>query len=194
MEIKATNLWPTRIWEIEDLFDEQFNKDFLTELLQWREEYGPWTGPNPNHWKSDKPLITIVKNKLMDVIKDITLPLFEEHYDNIVHEFGRSWLHITKPTKNTPVHPHDGTAMSIVYWLQTPENSGELIMIDPRRGTDITNAKSGCDKWIKITPKAGKILIFPSYVLHLVEQNNSDKDKMSFVSTVVLTNPTLYKD
>ena len=130
----------------------------------------------------------------MEVLKDITLPLFEDQYDNIVHEFGRGWLHVTKPTKGTGVHPHDGTAMSIVYWLQIPENSGNLIMIDPRRGTDITNAKVGCDKWVKITPKVGKIIIFPSYVLHLIEQNNSNEDRMSFVSTVLLTNPTLYKD
>jgi len=65
MEITATNLWPTRIWEIEDLFDGQFNKDFLTELLQWREEYGPWTGPNPNHWKSDKDKMSFVSTVVL---------------------------------------------------------------------------------------------------------------------------------
>jgi len=31
MKIKETVLWPTKIWEIDDLFDDQFNKGFLAE-------------------------------------------------------------------------------------------------------------------------------------------------------------------
>jgi hypothetical protein len=47
MEIKETLLWPTRIWEVENLFDDEFNNNLLEELLLWREEYGPWTGSLP---------------------------------------------------------------------------------------------------------------------------------------------------
>ena len=194
MKIKETVLWPTKIWEVEDLFDEQFNTDLLKELLEWRKEFGPWTGLYPNHFNSDKPLINVLRNKFMEIAQEITKPLFGDSWSEIVHKFSKGWLLESPPGSQTGIHPHDNAAMAIVYYLQADEKAGDLVLVDPRRGTDITNVGTACDKCIKFTPKVGKLIIIPGYVLHQVYQNNSDRTRYSFACNLVLTNPSKTKD
>ena len=194
MQIKQTDLWPTRIWEIEDIFDEQFNQNLLEELLQWKQEYGPWTGLNPNYYNSDKPFINIAREKFMNIVRDITKPLFGESYSELEYNFSKGWLLISPPGSHTNLHPHDRANLAIVYYLQTADNCGDLVLVDPRRGTDITNVTAACDKCIRYTPKVGKLMIIPGYILHEVMQNNSDITRYSFASNVVITNPSKNKD
>ena len=177
MQIKQTDLWPTRIWEIEDIFDEQFNQNLLEELLQWREEFGSWTGVNPNHFNSDKPLINIARNKFMEIIEECVSPLFGEEWPEIERKFQKGWLHVCPPGTYTNVHPHDGATMAMVYYLQADKNSGDLVLIDPRRGSDITDVKTRCSKCINYTPKVGKMIIIPGYLFHEVLQNNSNRNR-----------------
>ena len=88
---------------------------------------------------------------------------------------------------NTP-HTHPESIISGVFWLSTPEGSGDFVMYNP---TNIdwwthrlfsyenvtTNAFNGT--YFKIPPKEGTLLLFPSYVPHMVEPNTSDVNRIS---------------
>ena len=194
MKIKETNLWPTRVWEVEDLFDEEFNNSLLEELLLWKEEYGPWTGLRPNYFRSDKPLINIAREKFMDIIKEVTKPYFGDSFLKIKYDFSKGWLMETPPGSCVNIHPHDSASLAMIYYLQTTDNCGDLVLVDPRRGGDFTQVITVCGKCKRYTPTVGKLIIIPGYILHEVMQNNSDIIRYSFAANVVLTNPSENKD
>ncbi|XAT61230.1 hypothetical protein GN278_11050 [Rhodobacteraceae bacterium Araon29] len=101
-------------------------------------------------------------------------------------KIGTMWSIINAPGSSNKAHVHPGCHWSGVYYVQTPKNAGDIEFTDPRT-PHVMNQPSFAPKkqrskenWTKVrfTPKAGKMLIFPSWLYHSVDPNMSDqKDK-----------------
>lgn len=78
------------------------------------------------------------------------------------------WLNVMNDGDVTTAHTHDDDdeILSCVYYVETPENSGNLI---------ITKNKTE----IKIKPKAGDFIFFTPDTLHEVSKNNSGQSRLS---------------
>ena len=85
---------------------------------------------------------------------------------------------------NAP-HTHPGAHWSGVYYVSQPDvsegNSGMIEFLDPR--SDLPNwrilrAETFRPKK-KIRPKAGEIVLFPSYLVHWVYPNESDEERVT---------------
>lgn len=80
------------------------------------------------------------------------------------------WSHIHKPLESTNTHSHLGSDLSFAYYVKVPKNSG-MFVID--FGPLINGPR------IPIPPIEGSLIIFPSWMPHLVTKNLSNDTRIS---------------
>ena len=83
------------------------------------------------------------------------------------------WFNYMPPGSATLIHSHDDydELLSGVYYVNVPENSGNLIVHDV--------ADENSKENIEITPKAGEFIFFKPDVRHEVSRNNSNEYRLS---------------
>ena len=105
-------------------------------------------------------------------------------YDpNYALTIGTMWSIINPPGSANMAHIHPNCLWSGVYYVHTPENAGSISFTDPRTANLMTPPRYAEGEVripenrtkITITPVAGKIVIFPSWLYHSVAPNLSDK-------------------
>ena len=96
------------------------------------------------------------------------------------------WANINPPGgyNKPPVHPN--ALFSGVYYIKTPPNSGRLICQDPRPGIQTcmpTRKKVEIPKYlwrdVHIEPQENRAIIFPAWLWHQVEPNESNDIRIS---------------
>jgi hypothetical protein len=78
------------------------------------------------------------------------------------------WLNEMGPGQVTLPHRHDedNELVSGVYYVQVPDNAGELVLTQGAVST-------------RVTPAAGRLVFFPPDVLHEVTENRSRETRLS---------------
>ena len=99
---------------------------------------------------------------------------------------GNMWANINYPGGFNRPHLHPNSLFSGVYWIKAPENSGNLMIYEPRPGvyTTMPNRKEGklpSELWREVhyKPKAGVAVMFPSWLWHEVKPNESNDTRIS---------------
>lgn len=105
-----------------------------------------------------------------------------------------AWLNINgNGNKNRP-HVHPCSEFACVYYLKTPQDCGNLVLLKnstyrmdgiadlPAKETNVLN----CDSFF-IQPEENRFVMFPGYVEHLVEKNNSNEDRISLSFNLSVT-------
>ena len=103
-----------------------------------------------------------------------------EQIDNILKAInkhliggGEAWTHLVEPGQSTMFHTHQDpgpSGLSFVYWVNFPENSGDLLgilQVDKYR------------HFHPIKPKAGDMVVFPTYLPHTTGRNLSNETRIS---------------
>jgi uncharacterized protein (TIGR02466 family) len=91
------------------------------------------------------------------------------------------WSIINPPGGSNMAHVHPGGLWSGVYYIQAPENCGRISFIDPRTANVMQAPVYDADRpresdtktKVFITPEAGKIVIFPSWLYHAVHRSRA---------------------
>lgn len=94
------------------------------------------------------------------------------------------WAMINPQHAHNAFHHHPNSVLSGVYYVQTPENCGDLYFHDPRSGSQILLPPTRkLTRWtigkIRFKPQAGACFIFPSWFWHGVESNLSEEERIS---------------
>jgi len=78
------------------------------------------------------------------------------------------WFNETPPRHRTSLHSHEelDERLSAVYYLEAPGNCGDLVLHED-------------DARIHVTPRAGLLVMFPPDLPHEVEDNRSDRTRLS---------------
>ena len=103
-----------------------------------------------------------------------------EKVDNIIKPINKylimgddAWAHIIYPGQSTMFHTHQDPGppgLSFVYWVNFPENSGNfigIIQVDKYR------------HFHEVVPKAGDLILFPTYLPHTTSRNCSEQTRIS---------------
>ena len=102
-----------------------------------------------------------------------------------------SWVNINSPGSWNERHSHDpysGTFLSGVFYIKTPKDSGNIRFYDPRpniaTSSDMRYYNNGYNiQWY--TPEPNMLMIFPPWLEHDVEMNNSDEDRISISFNII---------
>jgi len=102
-----------------------------------------------------------------------------------------AWLNVNDSRQCMNSQHVHGEVFSGVFYLQTPEGSGELSIVNPGinrmwKGCSLTSQKNQfTGESIRIEPVEGNIIFFPSYLPHSVETNNHDEERISISFNVI---------
>jgi uncharacterized protein (TIGR02466 family) len=135
---------------------------------------GGWHSHNSLHKDARFKILTDRLNRMGDGIsKNLG------YNPNYRLEVTTMWAISNPPGSSNRAHIHPGAIWSGVIYLQAPEGAGKIEFTDPRTAHTMNqpqfkaNTRRSKENWtkVKITPQAGKILMFPAWLYHAVEPN-----------------------
>lgn len=138
-----------------------------------------WQSNDLNHDDFElKELISEIKERIFVLLESQE---FETNFflDNI-------WMNINSTHAYNEIHIHPNSLLSGVFYVKVPKNSGRIVFVNPNFSissflwkTSIKKLNGfNSQKW-KIDPKENMLLIFPSWLHHYVEPNDSNENRIS---------------
>ena len=133
----------------------------------------------------------VLSSTLLDIISN--LPCFKKSIKFNVS----AWVNINKSGDSNQNHNHPATNLAGVLWVKIPKNSGNIKFLSPYNFTAYGEMLSYTDDFKEQTnyyydyiyePREGSMLIFPAHLIHKVEENMSEKDRISISFNIDLLN------
>lgn len=197
MEIVPHLLFPSVVWTT--LFIDRINLNArLLDLARQLRAGDPQGVQNTNvrGWQSPNNLQTLpafddINLLIVQACQRIGESLhFKQNHDYHL----QSWLNVSPPGASNKIHFHANCHFSGVYYvsLKAPE-CGSIFFRDPRVASRMLTYpvdRSGefTAEEIRMRPEEGRLYVFPGWLEHGVEENKSDRDRVS-ISFNVLASP-----
>jgi uncharacterized protein (TIGR02466 family) len=168
--------------------DIEIDNDLLTNyIINWSKTDKGVNKTNKNGWHSDNikntqteftPLVT----ELFNMQKEI----YQEEFLERQPAIGNIWANLNPPGGYNKPHIHPNALWSGVYYVKGSEKSGNLICSDPRPGVQMVmpaRKKTQLPKHLwnecHLAPLVGRIIMFPAWLWHEVQPNNSEDIRIS---------------
>ena len=168
--------------------DVQLNNNQLTQdIINWSNQDKGVSKTNYKGWHSttdmaDKPEYQQLITELMKMQKEV---YDNEHIDRHPR-LCNMWANINPPDGMNQPHVHPNSLFSGVYYVKSQPKSGRLKIYDPRPGIQYSMpirkpGNPGKDLWREayIDPIPGRIIMFPAWLWHSVEPNESNDIRIS---------------
>ena len=130
----------------------------------------------------DKAIINLIETTGEHVYKFAEeFGLSAEKYDLVCRDF---WFNIANTGDYQEFHQHPNNHLSAVYYVQTDKQSGNIVFRNPESIGDMFQIPNDIDtrlsyKSARYEPNESRLLIFKSNLLHMVEKNKSNRDRIS---------------
>ena len=170
-----------------DIKDKNLNAQLEKDVISWMNQDKGIKRTNIKGWHSttnmhERPEFKRLVNALYEAQKKIYI---EEHYKSEPF-LGNMWANINPPGGMNRAHQHPNSLWSGVYYIKAPKNSGNLKIDDPRSSASMCRPqqKEG-KKPVRLLretlyePVAGRCIMFPSWVMHCVDPNESNDIRIS---------------
>lgn len=114
------------------------------------------------------------------------LELQVERYPPRITDF---WVNIYAKGDAQDVHRHPNSIISGIYYVQTPQDAGDLVLHTPADDELMppierpNHLNAATQQW---KPDAGQMLLFRSWVRHSVMPNRSDEERISVAFDICL--------
>ncbi len=188
-QLQRRDWFPTPIWEFDVKNSQYLNQNLLlvVEEEQRKDPQGlnrsnklGWHSATNLHQKPElQDLISIINNQTFKIIQ-------EQKWDlaNSQLIIDNCWAMVNYKYGFSKVHSHSNSIFSGVYYISTPEESGNIFFIDPRPGKTVLQPPlQEVNLWttqqVSYQPRTGMMLIFPSWLWHGVEPNLSNQARVS---------------
>ena len=181
----TTKIFPTKIFFKDLINDNEINKPLESEIIKLSKVEQSLQLSNVKGWHSNTNLhhkneFSFIKNKIESFLQGI----YEVNNIAGVSEITAMWANINSEGCSNSIHVHPNSIFSGVYYVTYPENSGHLYFKDPRPGCEMVkpNYTSSADEFYTKQPfigAPGMCFIFPSWMPHGVEINNTKENRIS---------------
>ena len=177
-------LWfPTPIFWYDLPNSKELNKYLIKHIKEWHKKdkkgvqmtnRGGWhSAVNMNNKKEYEPLVKELLNAQKKICE------IEQYTSKM--GLGNMWANINYPGCYNKEHMHPNCNWSGAYYIQTPKNCGRLTIHDPRHGANMVLAKQAplkelkqrCWRQANYIPIEGRMILFPAYLSHHVNMNES---------------------
>jgi len=177
--------YPTLIFFKDLPNSKELNKKLLKDIYKWKKEDEGIVRSNTTGWhsavnmhekKEFMPLVTELFKMQKEIYQKLnyseeTTPMMDNMWANVNYKYAYN--------KN---HTHPGAQWSGVYYIKSPKKSGNIWFTDPRPQTSMETTAYQPDKKrptsqlreVYYEPIEGRLIMFPGWLLHEVEMNQSD--------------------
>jgi len=194
VEIIPNHLFPSLVWST--LFDdrEAFNRELyrLAQDLRKADPAGV-TKTNIKGWQSPNniqnlPQFSAINLRILQVCQRIAE---SQHFRPNTVLQHQAWVNISPPGASNQVHYHPNCHFSGVYYVSLDRQScGSIYFRDPRvasrmmtypveRLTEFTASE------LRMPPEEGRMYVFPGWLEHGVDENLSNRDRISISFNVL---------
>ena len=183
MMIKAA-YFPTIVYAKDVNLD---NRLFENAVIQWSQKDQGIKRTNLKGWHSETDMHKIpVFKPLVDELFKMQHEIYKEEWLDKEPMIGNMWANINPPGAMNRPHIHPNSHFSGVYYIKAPKNSGQIVFNDPRTLSHMLlptriekTPPSYLWREVRVDPLEGRILMFPSWLWHCVEPNESDDIRIS---------------
>jgi uncharacterized protein (TIGR02466 family) len=168
--------------------DVQLDNESLTQhIIQWSQQDQGVKKTNMNGWHSTTDMHLKKEYQiLVDELYKMQHEIYQEEWLDRRPMLGNMWANINYSGGYNRPHVHPNCLFSGVYYVKTQPQCGELVVNDPRPGiqTMMPARKSGRPPkhlWREahIEPVTGRLIMFPAWLWHCVEPNQSNDMRIS---------------
>jgi len=113
-----------------------------------------------------------------EILKEMSYATFGKKVQDV--NVANMWVNVLKRGEYHLLHTHNEHTMSGAYYLQVPENSGQIYFRDPRPSSNSWTTKfldKGNMRFFDV--KEGDIYFFPSFLDHGTTPHGSDKERIT---------------
>lgn len=102
-------------------------------------------------------------------------------WEPMPNKLGHSWINLVSKDQWQDWHQHQDATISGTYYYQTSGVDGNIIFRTPNQFVELELFSFGAmvGKQHPITPKNGKIVLFPGWLSHKVDRNTADTTRIS---------------
>ena len=149
------------------LLDEVDNQQIIADVLEERDikiNFGSEDSSIEDSFLPKTPAVKQLLGKIDIIVKSINKHLVMG---------DEAWTHLVEPNQSTMFHTHQDPGppgLSFVYWANFPKKSGNFVGI------------LQVDKYPhfqEVVPKAGDLVVFPTYLPHMTARNCSNQTRIS---------------
>jgi len=163
------------------------NQELAQHIINWSQQDTGLKKTNVKGWHSQTDMQTKPEYKpLVDQLFLFMQAIWKEEWLDREPILGNMWANINHPGGYNRPHIHPNTLFSGVYYIKTPPNCGELVCNDPRSGNQTVmpvRVKGTPPKHLwrecHLEVKEGRLIIFPAWLWHCVEPNQSNDIRIS---------------
>jgi uncharacterized protein (TIGR02466 family) len=171
---------------------DEVNPALEAAILKRRQEGPGIARSNLGGWHSAPDLLQWGGDPLREVVAQIVELADANTHDLQAGEGERrgwrleAWANVSERGNANQLHAHPGCFWSAVYYVRVdPGEGGELILHDPRmpmlhmHAPTLRFRHAGAEQLVHTTPKAGTLIIFPSWLDHSVQPYLGDGLRIS---------------
>ena len=194
--VMITPLFPSILHTL-DMKD--FDKDLLLAYVFHQHELDPkgvvlsnqggWQSKD-NYQEFDNPIRQILIKNLSQIFSPQVVSIDKKGLFIL-----NMWININGYGDDNVDHIHSGSHLSGTFWIQVPENSGNLQIHSPHAFTQFQELnwynkefRDSVNKHLcyDVYPREGRVVIFPSSLYHRVGHNLSDQNRISVAFNIQL--------
>jgi len=162
-------------------------QQFIEYAYQVKEQHQSTQLSNRKGYQSpllDIPLALPLQDRVDNILKEITTKKVQHH---------QQWININPTSAYNSTHTHPQSDYSVVYYLQNDNTA--IAFNHPDMHSAYNTIAFLHDKvadqlrlspQFRTVPRAGDLYIFPAYIPHSVDENNSVTDRVSIAWNVSL--------
>jgi len=178
--------FPTPVY-IADIEHPTLNQELERDIVAWSKQDKGIVRTNVQGWHSttdmhQKPQF----KKLVSMLYACQKTIYDQEHLDSEPVLGNMWANINPPGGMNRAHQHPNSLWSGVYYIKAPKNCGYLKIDDPRASAAMLRPrqKEG-EKPARLfrethyEPIAGRCIMFPSWLMHCVDPNNSNDIRIS---------------
>jgi uncharacterized protein (TIGR02466 family) len=194
---RALRMFPTFVWiaEIEPEIHQRINNDIVGKLDRIRRSMSALEAGQS--WQSHHGLHKMEEfHELVSCIDDVTttvLNFLKIGYDT--YQITACWANISAPSAGHRIHCHPNNFLSGVYYATILEGADTINFHDPRIQTGIfrppvTELTAENTDQVVVKVKTGTLLVFPSWLQHSVDANESNEERVSVSFNIMFSSFT----
>ena len=178
--------FPTPIY-IADIEHPTLNQELEKDIVAWSKQDKGVVRTNVQGWHSTTNMHELPEYaKLVSMLYACQKTIYDQEHLDSEPILGNMWANINPPGGMNRAHQHPNSLWSGVYYIKAPKNSGHLKIDDPRSSAAMVrpNQKKGpvpprLFRETHYEPVAGRCIMFPSWLMHCVDPNNSNDIRIS---------------
>jgi uncharacterized protein (TIGR02466 family) len=181
------DIFTTPMWMVPFMGAEKFKKDVVPFFLDYEKKFPMNIEYSMNGYTSySREVTNILEFDELLPLKKFILEIAEIASNEVgikgKHYLTDSWFNINRKYSYHGMHNHIPDVWSGIYYVQAEEEDANICFYDLNKNSNWP-WQSVASKWTgqmrKFPPQTGRLYLFPSYIMHEVEQHSNDNERIS---------------